>query len=129
MLVLMSANGLSDFLHAQHVPSLEDCFLDRRTFSKFLVFAKRKEEVQFVDRVLAYERLGPEELQAAGEELLSTFVRSKELQLLPESMAPIVGASETKRYEATTFEAAKKECLQRLMLETYPHFVAKQRYV
>jgi hypothetical protein len=129
MLVLMSANGLSDFLHSQHVPSLEDCFLDRRTFTKFLGFASRKEEVSFVDGVLAYEKKAPDELQAAGEALLGTFVRGKELRLAPESVAPIVGASETKRYERDTFEAAKKECLQRLMLDAYPNFVAKQRYV
>ncbi len=53
MLVLMAANGLGDFLHAQHVPSLSDCFSDRRTFAKFLQCSSDKETVRMFGKKIA----------------------------------------------------------------------------
>ena len=41
----MSANGLADFLESQKIPSLAECFQERRIYVKFLASSDQKDEV------------------------------------------------------------------------------------
>jgi hypothetical protein len=82
-----------------------------------------------VDKVLAYEKIAPEERLAAGEAIWNAFLKTSKVDLGAESLAPVVGAVENHRFEVNTFELGKKDCVVALMSEGYLSFIEKRKYV
>jgi hypothetical protein len=125
MLVLMSANALPDFLQSLHVPSLEECFSDKRHYARFVTFAKKMrgadKDIEFVQECLNYET-SPEESRHDLGVLLYTkrVVPNKHYDVAV--VSAIALAAETRKWDIHTFDVAKKDALKRIMLDVYPRY-------
>ncbi len=75
---------------------------------------------------MAYEKLPADERKELGEVIFDMVARKKQLNLSPQSVAALSELPNDFAFD--TFELAKKECLQRLMLESYPSFIASGKF-
>jgi len=128
VLLLISTNGLHDFLGKFTAPSLALCFSNPAEFAKLLEFARSKNQeapVELVRRMLDFEaqcRKGQhssQELQGIADEI----IQAAEAECTSASIANARQAVSDGVLGDDTFVDCKDDAMQSVMSVTYPAFV------
>lgn len=129
VMILISANGLHDYLKQFQAPNLEECFVTKEHFDNFYEFARERHQEHLVDLVrliILFQsdmREGSKSQEEKEKAALALLEYGKGC-VSKEAYAATLEAIRLHKVDPSTFDICKNEALKLIMGDLFPEFAA-----